>query len=33
VPLPYPAESKIGTSYQIEFYQAMNTMARPENIE
>jgi hypothetical protein len=33
VPLLYPAKSKIGTSYQIEFYQAMNMMARPENIE
>jgi hypothetical protein len=29
----YPAKSKIGTSHQIELYQAMNTSAHPKNIE
>jgi hypothetical protein len=33
MPLPHPAESKIGASYQIEFYQKMNTSAHPENFE
>jgi hypothetical protein len=33
VPLPYPAKSKIGTSHQVELYQAMNTPACLENLE
>jgi hypothetical protein len=33
MPLPYPAESKIGTSYQVKIYQSMNASARPENFE
>jgi hypothetical protein len=33
MPLSYPAKSKIGTSYQVQFYQTMNTSARPENFE
>jgi hypothetical protein len=33
MPLPYSAKSEIGTSYQVELYQAMNTLAHPENFE
>jgi hypothetical protein len=33
MPLPYPAKSENGTSYQIELYQVMNTSACPENFE
>jgi hypothetical protein len=33
MPLTYPAKSKIGAIHQIELYQAMNTTARPENVE
>jgi hypothetical protein len=33
MPLSYPAKSKIGTSYQVEFYKMMNTSARLENLE
>jgi hypothetical protein len=33
MPLLYPAKSEIGTSHQVELYQAMNTSACPENIE
>jgi hypothetical protein len=33
MPLPYPAESEIGASYQVKLYQSMNTSASPENFE
>jgi hypothetical protein len=33
MPLSYSAKSKIGTSYQVELYQAMNTLAHPENFK
>jgi hypothetical protein len=33
MPLLYLAKSGIGTSYQVEPYQAMNTSAHPENFE
>jgi hypothetical protein len=33
MPLPHPAKSEIGTSYQVEFHEMMNTSARPENFE
>jgi hypothetical protein len=33
MPLPYPAKSEIGTSYQVELYQTLNTSAHPENFE
>jgi hypothetical protein len=33
MPLPYPAESEIGTGYQVKLYQSMNTSACLENFE
>jgi hypothetical protein len=33
MPLPYPAESKIGASNQVKLYQSMNTSARLDNFE
>jgi hypothetical protein len=33
MPLPYPAKKEIGTNYQVELYQMMDTSARSENFE
>jgi hypothetical protein len=33
IPLSHPSEGKISTSDQIEFYQKMNPLARPEGLE
>jgi hypothetical protein len=33
MPLSYPSKGKISTSYQVQLYQMMNSLARPENVE